>query len=189
MSHSFHSPLGVLHTTPITGKLSALLSQFPSFIIQHMLKWQSCNLPLPWMFYYITGWESGRCFSLEGSHIIVLTDFPGEGVCALSLALKCNDLTFWARFPCLVSFDSIYVSELIMTNRVCFVLFCFAFSFLVWRIHVLQSICHIACPFHRDFYEKGEFLAHLSPWPLKSFLISPLLEDSREKRALVSHYF
>ena len=93
----------------------------------------------------------------------MLTDFPGEGVCALSLALKCNDLAFWARFPCLVSFDSVYVPELIMTNGAGgFVFVFFAFSFLIWRIHILQSICHIVCPFYRDFYEKGEFLAHLS---------------------------
>lgn len=47
--------------------------------------------------------------SLESSHTILLPDFPGGGVSALSLAFKYNDFMFWARFPFLVSFDGIFL--------------------------------------------------------------------------------
>ena len=81
------SPLGLLLTTPSTEKLSSLFSQFPSFIIQCMLRWQSYGLPLLWMFYYIPGWKRGRSPptpTQEVSHTILLTDFPG-GLCCLLL--------------------------------------------------------------------------------------------------------
>lgn len=98
-------------------------------------------------------------------------------LCILLLSLM---TIFSVKFSCLVSFDSMPVPQ--KTTEV-FILFFFS-SFLIWNINMLQSICHTVCLFHKDYNEKGHFLAYLLLWPLESpLIISPLLKNSREKHA------